>query len=65
MSAKSAAMLVAAAGLAIACERQERAFDSAGRPTQTYSEAADELAADVAADAPDVSAPGDKTRRAD
>ncbi len=63
MRTKSLAIGVAAAALALACERQERAFDSAGRPTQTYDEAADELAADVAAD---VSAPGDDmTRRAD
>ena len=64
MGTKSLAILVAAAGLALACERTERAVDSAGEPTQTFSEAADQLEADVAAG---VSAAGDKEqpRRAD
>jgi hypothetical protein len=47
---RSLGILFAAAALALACERAQQVSDTAVDQTQTFSEAAGELASDVAAD---------------
>jgi hypothetical protein len=47
---RSLGILFAAAALALACERAQQVADTTAGEPQTFSEAAGELASDVAAD---------------